>query len=115
MLPIAQETISFDEFAKIQLVVGTIEQCEVVPKSDKLYKMQVNFGNLGMRQILAGVRQYFKAEDLIGKQTIFVVNLQPRTILGFESQGMMLVASDAQNISKMTTVAQSVPNGTRLR
>lgn len=113
--PIAQETISFDEFAKVQLVVGTIEQCEIIPKSDKLYKMQVNFGPLGMRQILAGVRNYFKPEELIHKQTIFVVNLQPRAILGLESQGMMLVAPDADGTSKMTTVAQSVPNGTRLR
>ena len=108
-------TITIDDVVKVQLVVGTIEQCEEIKKSDKLYKMQINFGPLGMRQILGGVRKHFTPEELIGKQGVFVYNLQPRKMLGLESQGMMLLAENADGKLQMTTVAGPVPNGTRLR
>lgn len=107
--------ITIDDLIKVELVVGTIEQCENVEKSDKLVKMQVNFGDKGMRQILAGIRKSYAPEDLIGKQGIFVFNLKPRAMLGLESNGMMLVAESNDGIVKMATVAQPVPNGTRLR
>jgi methionyl-tRNA synthetase len=109
------ETITIDDVVKVQLVVGTIEQCEVVPKSDKLYKMHVNFGPLGMRQILAGVRQHFGQDELIGKQAVFVFNLQPRKLLGLESQGMMLVAPNAEGKSQRVAPISNVLNGTILR
>jgi len=107
--------ITIDDVVKVELVVGTIEQCEVVAQSEKLLKMQVNFGPKGSRQILAGIRASYKPEDLIGKQGIFVFNLKPRAMAGLESQGMMLVAEGGDGKVKMSTVAESVPNGTRLR
>jgi methionyl-tRNA synthetase len=112
---IKDESISFDEFLKVHLVVGTIEQCEEIPQSDKLYKLQVNFGPLGMRQILSGVRKYFKPEELIGKQGTFVTNLKPRKMMGLESQGMMLTAEDGEK--KLSVIAPNiqVPNGTKLK
>ena len=108
-------TITIDDLLKVELVVGTIEQCEAVSKSDKLYKMQVNFGPLGMRQIVAGVRQHCIQNELIGKQAVFVVNLQPRKLLGLESQGMMLVAPNAEGVSKIVSPVAFVSNGTKLR
>jgi len=107
--------VVIDDVMKMHLLVGTIEQCEEVPKSDKLYKMQVNFGASGMRQILSGIRKHFTPDELIGKQAVFVFNLKPRMMLGLESQGMMLLAEDAEGKLTMTTVARAVPNGTRLR
>ena len=111
----AVDEITIDDVVKVHLVVGTIEACEPVENSDKLYKMQVNFGDKGMRQILGGIQKYYKPEQLIGKQGVFIYNLKPRKMVGLESQGMMLLAEDADGNLQMTTVASSVPNGTRLR
>lgn len=110
-----QNVITIDDFAKVELRVGTIEQCEPIEGSDKLYKLQVNFGELGMRQILSGIKKYFASEDLIGKQGVFVTNLAPRKMMGFESHGMMLFAKDSDGTLRMSTVAHNVPNGTNLQ
>jgi methionyl-tRNA synthetase len=107
--------ISIDDFAKIQLVVGTIKSCDTLEQSDKLYKLQVDFGDKGQRQILSGVRKFFTQEELIGKQAIFVFNLKPRKMLGLESQGMMLLAQDAEGKLVLSTVARTVPAGTILK
>lgn len=106
---------TIDDFNKIELRVGTIEAVDAVPKSEKLYKLQVNFGEFGMRQICSGVRQHFAPEDLLGKQAVVVFNLEPRKLMGLESQGMMLFAEDAQGKLERVTVGAPVPNGTRLR
>ncbi len=111
----AQTYITIEDLLKVHLVVGTIEECELVAGSDKLLKMHINFGAQGNRQILAGIRASYQPAELIGKQGIFVYNLKPRLMMGMESQGMMLVAEAEGGQVKMTTVAQPVPNGTRLR
>lgn len=108
-------TIKIDDFAKVELLVGTVTACEEVPKSDKLYKLQVDFGSKGTRQILSGVRKHFAISDLVGKQGVFVYNLASRAMLGFESQGMMLFAEDKDGNLQMVTVGSSVPNGTKIR
>src|SRR5437868_6422850 len=82
--------ITIDDVAKVELVVGTVEHAERVSGSDKLLKLQVNCGPLGMRQILSGVGQTYAPEDLVGKQGVFITNLKPRMMMGLESQGMML-------------------------
>lgn len=107
--------ITIDDFAKVQLIVGTIKTVDLVEKSDKLYKLSVDFGDFGVRQVCSGVRKHFAPEELVGKQGIFVGNLQPRKIMGLESQGMMLFASDAEGKLALTTVGREVPNGTRLQ
>jgi len=105
--------IIIDDFIKVHLIVGTIDQAEEVAGSDKLLKLQVNFGPLGMRQILSGVKKSYKPEDLLGKQGVFVTNLKPRKMMGFESHGMMLFAlHDGAHI--FITAAGHVPNGTRV-
>jgi len=106
--------IKIDDFAKVHLVVGTIEVAEDVQESDKLLKLQVDCGDYGKRQVFAGVKKFYKPEELIGKQGVFVVNLKPRKMMGSESQGMMLFAEGDKKL-QMVTVSDIVPNGTRLR
>ena len=107
--------LSIDDFAKVALVVGTIQECEEVAGSDKLLKLQVNFGPHGMRQILSGVKRSFTPADLIAKQAIFVFNLAPRKMMGLESQGMLLTAEDDEKNLKIVAPQGVVPNGTRLK
>lgn len=110
----AYENINIQDFTKVMLLVGTIEQCEEMPKSDKMLKLQVNFGEFGVRQILSGVKKYFSCQDLLGKQGTFVYNLTPRAMLGTESHGMMLFAQDETGKRLVVSPTEKVPNGTRL-
>lgn len=110
----ATNHLSFDDFMKVQLHVGTIQTVDEVPKSDKLYRLSVSFGPLGTRQILAGIKQKASREQLLGKQAIFVLNLPPRVMLGMTSEGMLLVAADERGGVAPTTVAHPVPDGTRV-
>lgn len=107
--------ISIDDVAKVELRVGEIIACEEMPKSEKLLKLTVDFGECGKRQILAGVKKFFTPEGLINKKATFVYNLQPRKMMGLESHGMMLMAEDAQGNLRLVEIDQVVPNGTRLR
>ena len=88
--------ISIDDFVKVDMRVGKIIACEIVEKSDKLLKMQVDFGDFGKRQIFAGMRKFYQPDQLLGKLGVFVVNFKPRMIMGMESQGMMLSAFSDQ-------------------
>ncbi|MCL5874948.1 MAG: methionine--tRNA ligase [Candidatus Dependentiae bacterium] len=106
--------ITIDDFLKVELCVGTIEQAEFVEKSDKLLKLQVDFGDKGKRQIFSGIRKHYMPEELIGKQGTFVFNLQPRKMMGSESYGMMLFAQDATGKSQILAPKELVPNGTRI-
>ena len=105
---------TIDDVIKVELRVGTITQAEIIPESEKLLKFQVDFGELGTRQILAGVRKFYEPDQFVGKQGVFVFNLKPRKMVGMESQGMMLVAKDNEGKPIMVTVPSTVPNGTRL-
>ena len=114
--PIApDETIGIEQFAQIHLTVGTIEQCQIIEQSDKLYKLQVDFGPIGKRQVLSGIRKYFAPEDLMGKQAVFVTNLKPRTMMGLESQGMLLTAQTEEKTLVLIQPGKQVPDGTRLK
>ncbi len=88
-----KELIQYDDFAKLDLRVGTILEAERVPKTDKLMKLTVDTG-LDTRTIVSGIAEHFSAEELVGKQATVLVNLAPRTMRGIESQGMLLFASD---------------------
>jgi methionyl-tRNA synthetase len=109
------DIIPIDVATQIELRVGTIENCEEIPKSDKLLKLTVNFGPKGIRTILAGVKKWYQANDLIGKQVVFIYNLKPRKMLGIESQGMMLFAESDNGRLEYITPATLVPDGTKLR
>ncbi len=86
--------ISFDDFSKIDLRVGTILSVEPVPKSHKLLKLEVDFGELGKRTILSGIATAAVGEVVVGKKVVAVVNLAPRKMMGVESHGMLLAAHD---------------------
>jgi methionine--tRNA ligase beta chain len=84
--------ISFDDFKKVELKVGTVKEAERVEGSEKLLKLQVDLG-AETRQILAGVGKVYAPEQMVGRQIIVVTNLEPRQMMGLESQGMLLAAS----------------------
>ena len=88
-------TITFDDFAKVDLRVARIVHAENHPNADKLFKLQLDDGSGTPRQICAGIRGYYTAEQLVGKLIVIVANLAPRVIRGEESRGMLLAASDA--------------------
>lgn len=111
----AVDYIKIDDFAKVHLIVGTIEQCEKLEGSDKLLKLQVNCGDYGVRQILSGIKKHYSAQDLLNKQGVFVVNLKPRKMMGIESQGMMLFVEGENDTLPFVTVSGLVSNGSRLR
>lgn len=95
-----QTTIAFDDFLKVDIRAGQIVAAERVPKSDKLLKLQVDFGpELGTRQVLAGIGKEFDPDKLSTQQptAAFVVNLAPRKMMGLESHGMIL-AAQATNV-----------------
>ncbi|MBI2086261.1 methionine--tRNA ligase subunit beta [Candidatus Daviesbacteria bacterium] len=106
--------ISIEEFARIELKVGTVIEAEDIEGSEKLLKLKVDLGEEQPRQVLAGVKQWYKPEDLKGKQVIVVANLEPRMMMGLESQGMMLAAScDDKPI--FLTVPREVSPGSKIR
>ena len=90
--PIKSEIV-FEDFAKIDLRIGTIVAAEKVEKADKLLKLSVDLG-FETRTIVSGIALHFKPEDIIGKQVTVVVNLAPRKMRGIESNGMILMAED---------------------
>jgi methionyl-tRNA synthetase len=85
-------TITYDEFAKIDLRVATVIAAELHPNADKLLKLQLDVGG-EQRQVCAGIREHYAPGDLVGKQVVVVANLQPRTLRGEVSSGMLLAAS----------------------
>ncbi|MCL5733446.1 MAG: methionine--tRNA ligase subunit beta [Patescibacteria group bacterium] len=89
------EVLKFEDFKKADLRVGKILRAEKIENSEKLLKLQVDLGN-EKRQIVAGIGKYYSPDDLIGGEVIVVANLEPRSLMGFESRGMLLAASDKE-------------------
>ena len=93
--------IEFDDFTKIDLRVGTVIEAENIPKSDKLLKLKVDTG-LDQRTILSGISKYYSPDEIINKKVMVLINLKPRKMMGFESEGMLLLADDGDgNLSLM--------------
>ncbi|OGJ11281.1 hypothetical protein A2565_01555 [Candidatus Nomurabacteria bacterium RIFOXYD1_FULL_36_19] len=91
------EYVSYEEFKKMDIRLGTIREVEPVPETDKLLKCLIDFneqdedGNKKLRQIISGIHEFYpEYEKLIGKQVLYIVNLEPRKIKGFESNGMLM-------------------------
>lgn len=87
------DKITIDDFKKLELKVAKILEAEKVEGSDKLVKLKIDLGS-EQRQIVAGIGNVYTPEILVGKQIVVVVNLEPRKLMGLESQGMLLAASD---------------------
>jgi methionine--tRNA ligase beta chain len=93
--------ISIDEFRKVELKVATIKSAEAHPNADKLMVLQIDLGS-EQRQICAGIRNYYTAEELVGKQIVVVANLETAKLRGLDSQGMLLAASDEGRVIILT-------------
>ena len=106
--------LSIGDFRKIDLRVARIVAAERVPKSKKLLKLQVEVGE-ERRQIVAGIAQQYSAEEMVGKSVIVVFNLEPATVMGQESQGMLLAASDGAGKLVIVTPAGEIGSGSRVK
>lgn len=105
--------ITFDDFKKIELKVAKIIAAEEVAGAEKLLKLQIDIG-AEKRQIVAGIKKNYAPGDLVGKEIIVVVNLEPRTVMGVESNGMLLAASDEAG-PVLLMPDKEVPPGTGIR
>ena len=110
----AVPTITYDQFKEMDLRVGEVKEAERVPGADKLLKLMVDIGEAEPRQIVAGIAQEFNPRELLDKCVIVITNLQPATIRGVESRGMILAAGEAQVLA-MLTVDRDCPVGTKIR
>lgn len=106
----ARPSIKFEDFSKVDIRIGTVSSAEEIEGSDKLIKMQVDFGDMGTRQILAGIKAWYSPEDLVGRQIPFIINIEPRKMMGFESRGMVL-AVDSDEKAVLLLPEESVENG----
>jgi methionine--tRNA ligase beta chain len=104
--------ISYEDFAKLDLRVGTIKEATSVEDSEKLLRLRVDIGG-EERQILAGVAKIYAPDQLLGRQIIVIANLTPRTLMGLESQGMLL-AADGVNGPVLLQPEQNVPSGAKV-
>ena len=109
-VPLGKETIEFDDFAKMDIRIGEIVAAEKMEKSKKLLKLTVNDG-IKERTILSGIAEHFKPEEVIGKQVSFLANLAPRKMMGLESEGMILMAEDADGSLSFVQPDKKIWNG----
>lgn len=107
------EKINYETFSKVEVKIGTVLSAEIVPDADRLLKLSVDVGEETPRQIVSGIRPYVVPEDIIGKQFPFVTNLEPRTIRGLESDGMVFAAGNEEVFSLLSPLNE-VPPGTKL-
>nr|MDD5838151.1 methionine--tRNA ligase [Eubacteriales bacterium] len=105
--------ITFDDFAKVELRVAEITECEPIKKAKKLLKIMVNDGTAEPRQIVSGIAPWYKPEDLVGKKVIIVANLKPAKLCGEMSNGMLLAGDVSDNDVKVVFV--DMPAGTKIR
>ena len=105
--------ITFDDFVKVQLRVGEIIACEAVPKSNKLLKETVKFGD-EVRTIVSGIAKHYKPEEMVGKKVVFVTNLAPRKVCGITSEGMILAAEDETGTLSLIVPDKDIASGANL-
>ena len=108
-----KEEITYDDFAKMQFQVGEIIACEEVPKSKKLLCSQVKIGSQ-VKQIVSGIKQYYTAQEMVGKKVMVLVNLKPATLAGVVSEGMLLCAEDAEGKLALVTPEKDMPAGAEI-
>lgn len=110
------EYVTYDEFKKMDMRVGTIKEVVPVEGADKLLKCMIDFGEENLRQIVSGIREFFpEYETLVGKQVLYIINLEPRTIRGVESQGMLMAVDGMDGKPVFLTPEHEVAPGARVR
>jgi len=110
----AKAPVSFDDFTKVDIRTATVLEAEKVPKTTKLLKLKIDTG-IDIRTIVSGIAEYFEPEDMIGKQISIVANLEPRTIKGIESKGMILMAEDTDGRLVLVSPSEKVNNGSLIK
>jgi methionyl-tRNA synthetase len=116
------EYVSYEEFKKMDIRIGTIKEVEPVPETDKLLCCQIDFGEIDengekkLRQIVSGIHEYYPDPNiLIGKQVLYIVNLEPRKIRGIESNGMLMAVDGRDGTPVFLTPEIEVDPGTKVR
>lgn len=109
----APTMIDFEHFAALDIRLAEVVQAVVVEGADRLLQLTLDVGELGQRTVVSGIREWYSPEDLIGKQVVYLANLQPRKLRGIESQGMILAADAGEAVLLQSDKNQ--PNGTRIR
>ncbi len=110
----AKKNIEFEDFTKLDIRVGTIVEAEKVPKTKKLLKLKVDTG-IDTRTVVSGIAEFYKPEDIIGQQVSILVNLAPKKLRGIESQGMILMAEDAQGKLYFVQPQEKANNGAEIK
>ncbi|MDD5050628.1 MAG: hypothetical protein PHV93_02705 [Candidatus Pacebacteria bacterium] len=114
--PVAPAKISYDDFAKVEIRAGKILSAEKIPDTDKLLKLMVDFAEGTPRQIVSGISAYFpNPAVLVGKTCMFVTNLEPRTIKGFESNGMLFAVSTPEGVFSLLEPKEGIPPGCKAK
>ena len=106
--------IAIDDFKKLNIVIGKIESVEDIEGSEKLYKFDINIGE-EKRQVLGGLKLSYSKEELLGKQVLVLANLEPRMLMGLESQGMILAASNENGLPVIISPIKETPPGSQIR
>ena len=101
--------VSIDDFAKIEMRIGTVVSCEAHPNADKLIVLNVDLGEEEPRQLVAGLRKWYEPADLVGQQVVVLVNLEPAVLRGVESRGMLLAVSDDDGVAILTVNRPTKP------
>ncbi len=109
-----ENKITYEDFEKLDLRVATIIKAEDHPNADRLYVLKVSLGN-EERQLVAGIRKHYTKEELIGKQIIIIVNLEPAMLRGIESQGMLLAAEDSTEKVRLLTPDEKLKEGAKVQ
>jgi len=120
------EYVTYEEFKKMDIRVGTIREVEPVPETDKLLRCMIDFDERDeernppaggkLRQIISGIHEFYpEHQKLVGKQVLYIVNLEPRTIKGFESQGMLMAVDGKDGKPVFLTPEVEVHSGSRVR
>ena len=110
----AKENISFEQFAAMDIRIGTILEAEKVAKTKKLLKLNIDTG-IDQRTVVSGIAEYFEPENIIGKQVSLLVNLEPREIKGILSQGMILMAENSDGKLSFVAPGEVLQNGSTIR
>lgn len=110
----AKEIVTFNDFMKLDIRTATVLEAEKVPNTDKLLKLRIDAG-IDKRTIVAGIAEYFNPQEIIGKQISIVANLEPRTIKGIESKGMILMAEDSEGKLVLVSPLENIANGSMIK
>lgn len=110
----AKANISYEQFAAMDIRVGTVLEAELVPKTSKLMKLKIDTG-IDQRTVVSGIAEHFRPEEVIGRQVSILVNLEPRSLRGIESQGMILMAENSDGKLEFVQPASNLANGSQIK